>query len=199
MNQPDPQSRSFEKVMSGIELGTLKIPQFQREFVWPRGKVGQTDRQHPEGLSDWHVHPVEDEGATPLREGDRRTDASADPKGDYSEQILDGQQRLTSLYAACKGLTVTRDERPDHFRDIFVDLDADADDDAEAPIVAIAPQGDVASAEKDGHCVRLVDLLSGEFELLVKLDATRRQQLQTYQQPAPDLPVLGDPNPRCAD
>ena len=38
MNQPDPQSRSFEKVMSGIEFGTLKIPQFQREFVWPREK-----------------------------------------------------------------------------------------------------------------------------------------------------------------
>ncbi len=38
MNQPDPQSRSFEGVMSSIRSGTLKIPQFQREFVWPREK-----------------------------------------------------------------------------------------------------------------------------------------------------------------
>ena len=38
MNQPDPQSRSFERVMSSIQFGTLKIPQFQREFVWPREK-----------------------------------------------------------------------------------------------------------------------------------------------------------------
>ena len=182
MNQPDPQSRSFEKVMSGIEFGTLKIPQFQREFVWPREKSAKLIDSILKGfpIGTFILWKTKEQLRFVKEIGGQTLPPT--PKGDYSEQILDGQQRLTSLYAACKGLTVTRDERPDHFRDIFVDLDADAGDDAEAPIVAIAPQGDVASAEKDGHCVRLVDLLSGEFELLMKLDATRRQQLQTYQQ-----------------
>ena len=62
-----------------------------------------------------------------------------------------------------------------------MDLDADAGDDAEAPLVAIAPQGDVASTEEDGQCVRLVDLLHGEFELLMNLSVERRERLQTYQ------------------
>lgn len=62
-----------------------------------------------------------------------------------------------------------------------MDLDADAGDDAEAPLVAIAPQGDVASTEEDGQCVRLVDLLHGEFGLLVNLSVERRERLQTYQ------------------
>ena len=38
MHQPDPQSRSYTQVINGIELGTMKIPQFQREFVWSREK-----------------------------------------------------------------------------------------------------------------------------------------------------------------
>ena len=33
MNQPDPQSRSFERVMSSIQFGTLKIPVLLKE-VW---------------------------------------------------------------------------------------------------------------------------------------------------------------------
>ena len=181
MNQPDPQSRSFDGVVSSIKLGTLKIPQFQREFVWPREKsaklIDSILKGFPIGTfilwkTKEQLRFVKEIGGQPL---------PPTPKGDYSEQVLDGQQRLTSLYAACNGLTVTRDERPDDFRKIFVDLDADAVDDAEAPLVAITPQGDVASAQEDGRCVRLVDLLRGEFELLVKLNAKRRERLQAYQ------------------
>lgn len=181
MNQPDPQSRSFESVMSSIRFGTLKIPQFQRNFVWPRGKAADLIDSILKGFpigtfilwkTKEQLRFVKEIGGQPL---------PPTPQGDYSEQVLDGQQRLTSLYAACNGLTVTRDERPDDFRNIFVDLDAGAGDDAEVPLVAIAPQGDVATTEEDGQCVRLVDLLHGEFELLVNLSVERRQRLQTYQ------------------
>ncbi len=181
MNQPDPQSRSFEKVMSSIEFGTLKIPQFQREFVWPREKSAKLIDSILKGfpIGTFILWKTKEQLRFVKEIGGQTLPPT--PKGDYSEQVLDGQQRLTSLYAACNGLTVTRDERPDDFRDIFVDLDTDAGDNAEAPLVAIAPQGDVASAETDGHCVRLVDLLNGEFELLLNLNAARRQRLQTYQ------------------
>lgn len=47
--------------------------------------------------------------------------------------------------------------------------------------MAITPQGDIASVETDGRCVRLVDLLDGEFKLLANLNAARRKRLQAYQ------------------
>lgn len=181
MNQPDPQSRSFENVMSSIQFGTLKIPQFQREFVWPREKSAKLMDSILKGfpIGTFILWKTKEQLRFVKEIGGQALPPT--PPGDYSEQVLDGQQRLTSLYAACNGLTVTRDERPDDFRNIFVDLDADAGDDAEAPLVAIAPQGDVASTEADGHCVRLVDLLKGEFELLKNLSDERRERLQTYQ------------------
>ncbi len=181
MNQPDPQSRNFEKVMSGIQFGTLKIPQFQREFVWPREKSAKLIDSILKGfpIGTFILWKTREQLRFVKNIGGQTLPPT--PKGDYSEQVLDGQQRLTSLYAACKGLTVTRDERPEDFRKIFVHLDADADDGAEAPLVAIAPQGDVASTDKDGDCVRLVDLLKGDFELLASLNAKRRQRLQNYQ------------------
>ena len=181
MNQPDPQSRSFEGVMSSIRFGTLKIPQFQREFVWPREKSAKLIDSILKGfpIGTFILWKTKEQLRFVKEIGGQALPPT--PQGDYSEQVLDGQQRLTSLYAACNGLTVTRDERPDDFRNIFVNLDAEAGDDAEAPVVAIAPQGGVASAGKDGQCVRLIDLLKGEFELLVKLSAERRGRLQTYQ------------------
>ena len=181
MNQPDPQGRSFEMVMSGIEFGTLKIPQFQRDFVWPREKSAKLIDSILKGfpIGTFILWKTKEQLRFVKEIGGQALPPT--PKGDYSEQVLDGQQRLTSLYAACKGLKVIRDERPDDFREIFVDLDADSEDDAEAPLVAIAPQGDIASVEVDGHCVRLVDLLNGEFELLANLNAGRRERLQAYQ------------------
>jgi hypothetical protein len=38
MNQPEPQGLSFLVLMADIEKGLIKIPQFQREFVWTKEK-----------------------------------------------------------------------------------------------------------------------------------------------------------------
>ncbi len=38
MHQPEPQSISFSALMNDIEKGVIKIPQFQREFVWGKEK-----------------------------------------------------------------------------------------------------------------------------------------------------------------
>lgn len=36
MNQPKPHSINFKTLVSDIEQGRIKIPQFQREFVWSK-------------------------------------------------------------------------------------------------------------------------------------------------------------------
>ncbi len=38
MQQPEPQPRSYESLLNDIVKGLVKIPQFQRDFVWPREK-----------------------------------------------------------------------------------------------------------------------------------------------------------------
>jgi uncharacterized protein with ParB-like and HNH nuclease domain len=181
MQQPDPQSRSFEQIIHRITDGTLKIPQFQRDFVWTRDKsaklIDSILKGYPIGTfilwkTKEQLRAVKEIGGQKL---------PPVPAGDYAEQVLDGQQRLTSLYAACKGLTIKRDGRQDDFRDIYIDLDADTLDDTETPIVEIAPQGELASSEADGRCVRLVDLLEGDFKLLAELSESRRERLQHYQ------------------
>ncbi|HSU68500.1 MAG TPA: DUF262 domain-containing protein, partial [Tepidisphaeraceae bacterium] len=38
MQQPEPQSLPYNVLLHEIEKGLLKVPQFQREFVWSREK-----------------------------------------------------------------------------------------------------------------------------------------------------------------
>src|SRR5215207_5294854 len=45
------------------------------------------------------------------------------PKGEYVSYVLDGQQRITSLYAIRKGIRITKDGEIIDYKDIFIDLD----------------------------------------------------------------------------
>jgi len=38
MNQPEPQASSLATLLAEIEKGLIKIPQFQRDFVWRKQK-----------------------------------------------------------------------------------------------------------------------------------------------------------------
>jgi len=94
-------------IVHDIEHGHLRIPRFQRDFVWERSKVVK--------LLDsiYKEYPI---GSFFVWEADKkynlfyRNIAELDlPKPDsYTSirYILDGQQRATSLYAAIKGLKV---------------------------------------------------------------------------------------------
>lgn len=180
MHQPDPQSRSFQQMLNRVEDGTLKIPQFQRDFVWPREKSAKLIDSILKGypIGTFILWKTKEQLRAVKEIGKQKLPPT--PKGDYAEQVLDGQQRLTSLYAACNGLKIERDGREHDFSDIFIDLDADATDDTETPLVSITPQGDVATAKADGRCVRFVDLLANKFDLLARLAADRRDRLRGY-------------------
>jgi hypothetical protein len=47
------------------------------------------------------------------------------PEGDYVQYILDGQQRITSLYAIRKGIRISKDGVEIDYKDIFINLDYD--------------------------------------------------------------------------
>jgi len=91
-------------LVGAVESGSLQLPDLQRPFVWPTSKVrdlfDSMYRGYPVGmLMFWDV-PAKGETRAiggPVHQG-------------ASHQIVDGQQRLTSLFAAIKGRPV-RDER----------------------------------------------------------------------------------------
>ena len=93
-----------ETLISSVENGTIQLPDLQRPFVWPATKVrdlfDSMYRGYPVGaLMFWDVSA----------NGETRSIGGGGVK-DASHQIVDGQQRLTSLFAATKGKPV-RDEK----------------------------------------------------------------------------------------
>lgn len=88
------------QLVSSVERGVIQLPDLQRPFVWPATKVrdllDSMFRGYPVGaLMFWDVSAT---GET--RAIGTGTDHAA------AHQIIDGQQRLPSLYAALRGQTV---------------------------------------------------------------------------------------------
>lgn len=91
-------------LMDAIELGSVALPDIQRPFVWRNTKVrnlfDSMYRGYPVGyLLFWENAAVEGSKAIGA-DGKQRTP---------SQLIVDGQQRLTSLYAVIKGVPVVRE------------------------------------------------------------------------------------------
>lgn len=91
-------------LVSGIDKGSIRLPDIQRPFVWSNSKVrdlvDSMYRGYPVGeLMFWRN--AAQEHTRVIGETDNKTQ-------DATFQVVDGQQRLTSLYAVVKGLTVWR-------------------------------------------------------------------------------------------
>lgn len=95
---------SLSKLINDIDIGEIGLPEIQRPFVWPNTKVrdlfDSMYRGFPVGyLLFW---------ANGLYDGHRQIGTG--PKQKVSRLlIVDGQQRLTSLYAVLKGVSVIRE------------------------------------------------------------------------------------------
>ncbi len=94
MKQPQPQSIAFDDLMSNIEQGRVKIPQFQRDFVWNREKSAQLLdsilKGYPIGTFIlWKTK--ESLRAVRNVEGASLPDTSS---GDFVQYVLDGLPKL---------------------------------------------------------------------------------------------------------
>lgn len=98
-----PANMTINQLIEEIDTGKLGLPELQRPFIWSDSKVrdlfDSMMRGYPIGyLMIWECHSSQEKKKTIGKE-----DHSFDtPK----EVIIDGQQRLTSLYAVIKGKTI---------------------------------------------------------------------------------------------
>ncbi|MDY0167608.1 MAG: DUF262 domain-containing protein [Thermoguttaceae bacterium] len=110
-------------LIADVETGRYRIPQFQREYVWSKSKVRELFD------SIYREFPI---GSFFLWDAERRhnhlfrqlVDLGIPAVGDTDDVsfILDGQQRITSLYVTLKGLTVNGTD----YRNIVFDLKEEA-------------------------------------------------------------------------
>jgi hypothetical protein len=103
-------------LVQAIEMGSIGLPHIQRPFVWPNTKVrdlfDSMYRGYPVGyLLFWK---------NSLPEGQRTigTQAKQLPS---SLLIVDGQQRLVSLFAVLKGVKVVREDYSEEYIEIAFD------------------------------------------------------------------------------
>lgn len=173
MQLPEPQSKTYTTLISDIEAGRIKIPQFQREFVWSKEKsahlLDSIIKGYPIGtFIIWktreNLRSVRNIGNAQLPEP---------PNGDYVHYVLDGQQRLTSLFASLKGLTVLREGKNVDFSEIYIDLVAD-----EHQRIVIT---DITDKE-EGHFIKLNDLINLGFAELARYPAHLHPKMQKYKE-----------------
>ena len=130
MANPEPRSRQYPGLMTDITDGKIKLPQFQRNYVWDtKDSAGFLDsilRGYPIGT---FILWVTKERLQSIRNiGNAKLPATR--KGESVQYVLDGQQRLATLYACIKGLMVQQEgkKNPTDYKEFYVDLEEDPDD-----------------------------------------------------------------------
>ena len=125
-HQPKPDAKKYSVLISDIEQGKVKVPKFQRDFVWD---IDQTAKLLDSILKGYPI------GTFILWETDQRINDIKNignfdlPEIEYGpvQYVLDGQQRITSLFAAYKGASIQKvgEKKITNYKDIVVDLDPD--------------------------------------------------------------------------
>jgi len=125
MKQPKPQPEKYNDLKTYIEKGFIKIPKFQRDFVWgiedTANLLDSIIKGYPIGtFIFWKTK----ERLRSIRNlGD--VDLPPTPEGDSVQYVLDGQQRLASLFVVLKGLEIKKENKLVDYKEIYVDLDKD--------------------------------------------------------------------------
>ena len=174
MNQLNPGIIKYDQLLNDIETGKIKVPQFQRDFVWSKEAsaklLDSVIKRYPIGTfilwkTNETLRSIKNIGGI---------DLPSTPEGDYVQYVLDGQQRITSLYAGFKGCKIKfgDDEKEIDYSEIFIDLDAD--EDAEmvvAEIDDLRPQA----------FIKITELLQGGLlNLAKKYDEVYHARIDDY-------------------
>lgn len=174
MIQPEPQSTGLSSLLNDIESGRIKIPQFQREYVWERKAAAQLLDSIAKGfpIGTFILWETQEELRSIRNIGNHNLPDT--PIGHVAQYILDGQQRITSLYTCFKGLTVNRNGKIEDFSEIYIDLGADGEEE----VVTLN-----FNEEKSERYIKIVDLLYGKLgSLAKKYSESSLDKIDTYKE-----------------
>jgi hypothetical protein len=165
-------SVKYSDLLSEIETGQVKIPQFQRKFVWnikdSAKLLDSIIKGYPIGTfiywrTNERLRSVRNLGNITLPE----------PKnGEFVNYVLDGQQRLTSLYAALKGVKIgEEDGKTTDYSQIYIDLSAKDDEDiVTTEIEKFNPE----------QIIKLTDLMKGGYSIFKNYPEEFHEKLDRY-------------------
>lgn len=171
--QPKPDSKKYSDLINEIQKGIIKIPKFQREFVWSIDKTAKLLdsilKGYPIGTfifwqTDERINDIKNVGNLQIPDT---------PEGTKVQYVLDGQQRITSLFAAYLGAQIqkTGEKKTTNYSDIFVNLDKDISENDDQVITA-EPTGE--------KFISLYDVLNFSFSKAKKLsDRFSEGELET--------------------
>jgi len=173
MHLPEPKNLPYKTLLADIEKGLIKIPQFQRDYVWSKQNAAKLIdsilKGYPIGtFITWKtketLRVVKNLGGIEL---------PPVPEGDFAEYVLDGQQRMTSLFCSLKGVKIQRGNKIDNFATIFVDLNA-----SEHEQIVVT---DISEFD-EGTYIPLTDLVNAGFMVLAAFDDKYHVKLEEYKQ-----------------
>lgn len=163
--------KNFSQMVLEIESGQVKIPQFQRKFVWDlRASAKLIDsilKGYPIGTfiywrTNEQLRAVRNIG---------NIDLPIQSKGEFVNYVLDGQQRLTSFFAAIKGVEIEREEgKKEDYSRIYVDLDAEGEEDYVLTDI---------TGKNEKSYIQLKYLVSSDFKFLASYPDEKQEKL-TY-------------------
>lgn len=173
MFQPENLPKKYEVLFTEIDTGRTKIPKFQREFVWSKSQTAKLIDSLIKGypIGTFILWKTRDELRYFKNIGN--IELPEIPRGDYAYYVLDGQQRITSLYAVRKGAIITKEGEIIDYKDIFINLDLALDADEEV-VITEEPEGST--------CISVHKLLAGKLvELLEEYSKDHLTKIDTYQ------------------
>jgi hypothetical protein len=175
MQQPEPQAINFTTLLSDIQKGQIKIPQFQRDFVWSIEQSAQLLDSIVKGypIGSFILWETTEELRSIRNLGGAKLPTT--PPGHSTQYVLDGQQRMTSLFACFEGLSIQRKNKAEDFSKIYVDLGANAEFEQPIVITNIDDRN-----EKD--IIALQDLLFGGRKIFRKYDEKYDEKLDMYKE-----------------
>ncbi len=175
--QPKPDSKKYTDLISEIQKGHIKVPKFQRNFVWSLDKTAKLLDSILKG------YPI---GTFILWETNERLndiknignlELPAIPDDIKVQYVLDGQQRITSLYAAYLGAKIQKEgeKKITNYAEIYVDLDGDVENNDDQIVISEKPE--------EGTFITLNELLNAKYsELREKYENEEIDKIQGYKE-----------------
>lgn len=172
--QPQNQTKKYDFLFSDIDAGIIKIPKFQRDFIWTKDQTARLIDSIIKGypIGTFIFWQTQEELRHFKEIGNIALPPT--PAGSSVKYVLDGQQRITSLYAVRKGVIFTVQGKEIDYKDICIDLDANIE--SEEPAVLVEPP-------ENRRYITVFDLLNNNLTTFISHYTVEEiEKIQVYKQ-----------------